>query len=233
MVVMDYNIARITIEALSAIACFLLLNYMIKPYKLKKQSRYLGLPVGFGILGLNFALTVFLLIPPLMYNPVLSWFAHFTRVFAFIFLAVTYYFSTKSKNRLLWDLTLSLLIVTFVASALILIYTPQESLSHYTVALTFIRILSILVLTYIILHTYRIHLANPNLTPIWIPLGFIFLALSQFLLLTVTLLIGSLDSSFTDILGWSGLAARLVGLAIFLFVTYRTFYSSEGMGHKR
>lgn len=230
---MDYNYVRITIEALSAIACFVLLKFMIKPYQLKKQSRYLGLPIGFGILGFNFALTVMLLTPPLWHNAALSWFAHFTRVFAFVFLAVTYYFSKKSEKRLLWGLTLSLLIVAFVASALILIYTPQGALSQYAVALTFIRILSILVLTYIIIHTFRIHLANPKQTPFWIPLGFLFFALSQFLLLTIILLRGSFASSYTDILGWGGLAARLVGLAIFLFVAYRIFYSSEGMGHKR
>ncbi len=225
---MDYNYLRITIEAASAIACFVLLKFMIKPYQLKKQSRYLGLPIGFGVLGLNFAFVVLLLIPPLFHNAALSWFAHFTRVFAFVFFAVTYYFSKKSEKRLLWDLTLSLLVVAVVASALILIYTPQDILSNYASALTFVRVLSIAILAYIIIHTFRIHLANPNQTPSWIPLGFLFLALSQFLLLTITLLGGFLSSSYTDILGWGGLAARLVGLSLFLFVTYRTFCSSEG-----
>jgi len=230
---MDYNYARITIEVLSVIACFVLVKFMIKPYQLKKQSRYLGLPIGFGILGLSFALTILLLIPPLYHNAALSWFAHFTRLFAFIFLAITYYFSNKSEKRLLWDLTLSLLIVAFIASALALIYTPQDTLSNYTVALTFVRILSVVVLSYIIIHTFRIHTANPNLTPYWISVGFLFLALSQFLALTCTLLRGSLDSNYTDTISWGAFAIRLAGLAIFLFVTYRTFYSSAGMGHNR
>ena len=230
---MDYNYARIIIEILSAIACLVLAKFMIKPYQLKKQSRYLGLPIGFGILGLSFALTVPLLIPPLYHNAGLSWFAHFTRVFAFIFLAITYYFSKKSEKRLLWDLTLSLVIVAFIASALALLYAPRDILSNYTVALTFVRILSLAVLSYIIIHTFRIHTANPNLTPYWVPLGFLFFALSQFLLLTCTLLRGSLDSNCTDTLSWVAFAVRLAGLTIFLFVTYRTFYSSEGMGHNR
>ena len=225
---MDYDIARITIEVLSAIVCFILVKFMIKPYQLKKQSRYLGLPVGFGILGLNFAFTVLLLVPPFMNNAALSWIAHFTRVFAFVFLALTYYFSTKSENRLLWDLTLSALIVGFIATALILLYTPQATLSHYTVALTFIRILSIGFLTYIVIHTLRIHIANPNPTPIWIPLGFLLLAVSQFLLLSVVLLRPTLASGYTNILSWGGFTVRLAGLAIFLLVAYRTFFSSRG-----
>ena len=89
MLGMDYNYARIFVEVFSVVVCFVLVRFMIKPYQLKKQSRYVGLPVGFGILGFNFALTVLLLVPPLMGNA-LSWFAHFTRVFAFVFFAVTY-----------------------------------------------------------------------------------------------------------------------------------------------
>jgi hypothetical protein len=229
---MDYDLARITVEAVSAVACFVLIKFMIKPYQLKKQGRYLGLPLGFGVLGLAYVFTVLLLIPPLFHNAALSWLAHFTRVFAFVFLAVTYYFSTKKAEnfRLLWDLTLSLLIVAFIASSLILIYTPKADLMQYTDALVFIRVLSIIVLSYVIIHTLRKYIANPNPTTICVPFGFILLAVSQGLLLLTTLL--PTASNYGNIWGWAGLAARLAGLAVFLLVAYRTFYSSKERGNR-
>ena len=105
---MDTDLARITVEAVSAIACLILVRFMLKPYQLTKQGRYLGLPLGFGILGINYVFTIMLLTTPFLHNAALSWLAHFTRVFAFVFLALTYYFSTKTTQtyRLLWDFTL-------------------------------------------------------------------------------------------------------------------------------
>jgi hypothetical protein len=229
---MDDTLIRIIIEAVSAIACFVLTRFMIKPYQLKKQGKYLGLPLGFAILGLSFALTIILLIQPQgLLKTELSWFAHFTRVFAFVFLAITYYFSTKTQNhRLQWDLSLSIAIVAFLALSLVLIYAPQETLSHYTDAITFIRLLSIGFIAYIIVHTLRIHRSNPNTTPKCIPLGFLFLALSQVLLLSYALLEASI---YTDILKWGGLAVRLAGVTVFLLVTYRAFYGIREKGIDR
>jgi hypothetical protein len=229
---MDDTTIRIIIEAFSAIACFVLTRFMIKPYQLKKQGKYLGLPLGFAILGLSFVLTIILIIQPQTFlKTELSWLAHFTRVFAFVFLALTYYFSKKTeKHRLQWNLSLSLIIVTFIALTLILIYAPQETLSHYTVALTFVRLLSIGFLAYIIVNTLRIHISNPNTIPKWIPLGFSLLGLSQFLLLACALLE---PFSYTDILKWGGFAIRLAGLTVFLVVTYHAFYSVRGKGTNR
>lgn len=229
---MDDTVIRIVVEAFSAIACFVLTRFMIKPYQLKRQGKYLGLPLGFIILGLSFVLTIILIIQPqTVLKTELSWLAHFTRVFAFVFLALTYYFSKKTeKHRLQWDLSLSLVIVALIALALILIYTPQETLSHYTVALSFVRLLSIGFLAYIVVHTLRIHISNPNTTPKWIPLGFFLLALSQFLLLSNALLA---SFNYTDILKWSGFAFRLAGLVVFILVTYHAFYSVRGKGINR
>ena len=165
------DIPRITIEIVSAIACIVLVRFMIKPYQLTREGRYLGLPLGFGILGLSYVFTVLLLSPPFFLNAALSWLAHLTRVFAIVFLAVTYYFSKKpSKNsRLLWNLTLSLLIVALITISLLLIFTPQSALAHYSAALVFIRSLSIVCLAYVIIHTLRSHWANPESAKLWIP----------------------------------------------------------------
>jgi hypothetical protein len=229
---MDDTIIRIIVEGFSAIACIVLTRFMIKPYQLKKQGKYLGLPLGFAILGLSFVLTIILVIQPqTLLKTELSWLAHFTRVFAFVFLAITYYFSTKTEtHRLQWNLSISLTTVVLIALTLILIYAPQETLSHYTVALTLVRLFSIGFLAYVIVHTLRIHNSNPNTTPKWIPLGFFLLALSQVLLLSYALLETSI---YTDILKWGGFVVRLAGLVVFLLVTYHAFYGVRGKGINR
>ncbi|MBT0158717.1 hypothetical protein G4O51_01895 [Candidatus Bathyarchaeota archaeon A05DMB-2] len=58
---------------------------------------------------------------------------------------------------------------------------------------------------------------NPDSTTLLIPLGYILLAISQY-----SLIIWAIDSSMFAF--WGALALRWWGLAIFLFVTYLTFY---------
>jgi hypothetical protein len=53
-----------------------------------------------------------------------------------------------------------------------------------------------------------------------IPLGYILLAAGQY-----SVMIWAVDSSIFAFFG--GLTFRLVGLAVFLFVSYRTFHRSE------
>ncbi len=221
---MQYDIVRITIELISAIACAVLVRFMIKPYHLTREGRYLGLPLGFGILGLSYFFTVILLSPLLFHNAALSWLAHLTRVFAFVFLAVTYLFSkTPSKNsRLLWDLTLTLLIVILITISLVLIFTPTAALARYGIALVFLRVLSLICLSYVIIHMLREHMANPHPTTIWVPFGFILLAISQFSLLLI-----NFCPSYASLCSWGGLAFRLAGLAVVLLVSYRTFYCTK------
>jgi hypothetical protein len=219
-----YDIPHIAIETISAIACIVLIRFMIIPYRLTRESRYVGLPLGFGILGLSFVLSVMLWIPPLSFNITLTWFAHLIRVFAYVFLAITYYFSKKpSKNsRLLWDLTLSLLIILLIASSLLLIFAPQDVLAYNAKPVFFMRILSIGCLFYVIIHTLRSHLQTPDVTKIWLPIGFILLTISQ-----ISLLLTQFTSGYGSIWGWGGLAARLAGLTVFLVVSYYTVYIEE------
>ncbi len=117
-----YDEARITVEIVSAIICFILARFMIKPYQLTREGRYLGLPLGFLFLGVSFTISSGSMLAgifsiPRNYYTEFSWLQLFIRTFAFLFLAVTYYFSKKpSKNsRLMWDLTFSLLAVVLMA----------------------------------------------------------------------------------------------------------------------
>ncbi len=85
---------------------------MIKPYSLTREGRYLGLPLGFAFLGASYAISAFTY-SELYYFSDFLWIQLLVRTFAFVFLAVTYYFSKKpSKNtRLMWDITFRIVIM--------------------------------------------------------------------------------------------------------------------------
>ena len=92
-----YAVERITIEAASAIACFILVRFMIKPFRLTRETRYLGLPLGFGFLGVSYAFSA------LSYSTIFSfsnwgWMQLLVRGVAFLFLLITYYFSKSEKK---------------------------------------------------------------------------------------------------------------------------------------
>jgi hypothetical protein len=223
-----YDIPRITVELLSIIACIVLVRFMIKPYQLTREERYLGLPLGFGILGISFFFNIIALTVPFYSIPVLTWPQHVTRAFAFIFLATTYYFSNKSKNkRTFWNLTLSSLIIALIILSIVLIFTPQFELTKYQyVQWYLIRPLNIICLLYVFIHTLRSHIKKPDPTTIWIPLGFILLAASQF-----TLALWYLN--YSSLVFWAGLAFRSIGLAVFLIVAILTFYTPTGKKYEK
>ncbi len=128
-----YQEARVTVEVVSVIVCFILVKYMIRPYWLTREARYLGLPLGFGFLGISYAISA-IAYTGLYHFFELLWIQFLARTFAFVFLAMTYYFSKKtSKNtRILWDLAFSLLIVSLIALFLVLFIFPQVTLNTYT-----------------------------------------------------------------------------------------------------
>ena len=129
-----YDVERITIEVASAIACFILVRFMIKPFRLTLETRYLGLPLGFGFLGVSYAFSA------LSYSPLFDfnnegWVQLFVRAFAFLFLAVTYYFSkSEKKPKLLWNTTLGILTAIFVILILLIIISPKFLRSDYQFA---------------------------------------------------------------------------------------------------
>ena len=215
-----YDVERITIEIASAIACFILVRFMIKPFRLTGETRYIGLPLGFGFLGISYAFSA------LSYSPLFD-FADvrvaqlFVRAFASLFLVMTYYFSKAAKKpRLLWNTTLGVLAAIFTVLIILGIIAPQSLWPDYRLAHIFVRGFGLICFVYISIHSLKHHTEKSDPTTLMTPLGYILLGIGQY-----SALIWAIDRSFFALFG--GLALRLAGLAIFLFVSYRTFYNSE------
>ncbi len=216
---------RVAYELTSAILCFILVRFMIKPYQLTRQGRYLGLPLAFGLLGASYFFSSLIYAELPFFRQDFLWFQLVARTFALMFLAATYYFSKKPSetSRLLWNVTFSLITVAIVTSVVAVIFMPQFSFDSYRTASQFVRIFIIICLTYVIIHVLRSHMAKPDPTTLLIPLGYILFAISQY-----SLIIWAIDESMFAF--WSALALRWGGLAIFLFVAYVTFYGSQKKG---
>jgi hypothetical protein len=215
-----YDIERITIEVISAILCFILVRFMIKPFRLTGETRYLGLPLGFGFLGASYTFSA-LSFSPLFNFDNSGWVQLFVRAFAFLFLAVTYYFSRSEKRpKLLWNTTLGVLAAILTILILLAIIDPEFRWPNYLQAQVYVRIFDLICLSYISIHALKSHIEKPDPTTLMIPFGYILLGIGQY-----SLLIWAIDVSIFAF--FAGLAFRLTGLAIFLFVSYRTFYSSE------
>ncbi len=215
-----YEVERIAVEVISAIVCFILVRFMIKPFRLTGETRYLGLPLGFGFLGASYAFSA------LSYSSLLDftsygWIQLLVRGFAFLFLAITYYFSKSEKQpKTFWNVTLGVLVATFAILILTVTVTPQTLLSSYDLAQTIVRGFSLACLFYISIHALRSHVKMSDPTTLAAPFGYILLGMGQY-----SALIWAVDASLFAFFG--GLALRLAGLAVFLFVSYRTFYRSE------
>jgi hypothetical protein len=225
----DTTLSRIIVEIASAIVCFILVKFMAKPFQLTKEARYLGLPFGFGFLGISFVISaiVYSLRSSVFWIDLL-WFQSFTRTFAFVFLAMTYYFSKKpTKNsRLLSHVIISLFVVVLVTAFLVLFIAPLiASDGGYGASQIYVRIFNLICLSYVALHTLKGHIEKPDPTTIWIPFGFILLGISEY-----SLLFWYTDLSLAALAG--AMTLRLIGLSVFLFVSCRTFYSSEKKGEK-
>jgi hypothetical protein len=220
-----YETELITIETVSAIACFILLIFMAKPFRLTRETRYLGLPLGFGFLGASYAISA------VSYSPLINfsnwgWIQLFIRGFAFLFLATTYYFSkSKKKPKLLWNATIGIITAMLTILILFAIISPQVSRPDFVQYYIFVQFASLICLCYIIIHGLKNHIEQLDPTTIVIPLGYVFLAMEHY-----SSLIWVVEWSYLALFG--GLVFRLLGLAFFLFVTYRTFYSSEKRENK-
>lgn len=219
-----YVFERITIEVVSAIACFILVRFMVKPFQLTEETRYLGLPLGFGFIGTSYILSA-LTYSQLLYDySYIKWLQLFIRAFAFLFLAVTYYFSKSAKGpKLLWNATLAVLATVFTISILVAIINPEYVFPIYLQASVYVRIFNLLCLTYISIHALKSHIEQPDPKTLTIPFGYILLGIGQY-----SLLIWAVDSSIFAF--FAALALRLAGIVIFLFVSYLTFYRK---GEKR
>lgn len=214
-----YQEFRITYEVTSTILCFILVWFMTKPYRFTRDPRYVGLPLAFGLLGTSYFFSAIVYAQPSFFPCDMLWFQLVARTFAFVFLAATYYFSKKpfKTSSLLWNITFSSIVVAVIALFLMVIFSPQFDFQSYLNASPYARILIMICLTYIIIHVLRSHMEKPDPTTLLIPLGYILLAISQY-----SLIIWAVDASMFAF--WGALTLRWCGLAIFLFVTYLTFY---------
>ncbi len=204
-------------EPSSAILCFILVWFMLKPYRLTGEASFLGLPIGFGIMGIGHLIAT----AAAFYNN-LSWYMLVFRTFSFVFLAITYLFTGRSskKSQQLWNITLSALIVTLIALSFMGVVSPNPVGPNYTTASIYCRIFMEVCLLYIIFYTLRSHLQKPDPNTLWFPLGFILFAISQY-----SFIFFNIDR--TDAALWGGLVFRFIGLIVFIVVSYRTLYSKK------
>lgn len=218
------NPALIVAEVVSAMLCFILVRFMMKPYRYMGEGQYIGLPLGFAFLGFSYLfMGLSMFFETSLFVEELKWLQLFTQAYAFAFLAVTYYFSRKAsskRTRLRWEITFAGLIFAAVVSYLIVFEPPWFGLPSYKTVDEYFRTFNIICVSYISVHTLRSHASRPDPKTIWIPLSYLLLGFGQY-----SSLIWSLDSSFSAFVGAHFL--RLSSLLIFLFVSYRTFYGSR------
>lgn len=195
---------------------------MAKPFYATRENRYLGLPLGFGFLGVSYLLSAIAHISPLFSVNTLYWLQLLARPFAFLFITFTYYFSKKpSKNtRILWDVILSILFVTLTVLLVLIFVAPQFDLSNYRVVAIYVRGIDLVCLLYVTLHTLTSHLANRASIRVLTPIAFTLLGIAQF-----SVLIWAIDGVIFAF--YSGIILRIVSLVIFLVISVRTFYSRQ------
>lgn len=222
------NPVLILAEVVSAILCFILLRFMIKPYQYTGESRYVGLPLGFGFLGASYLfMGLASSSDSLPFIEDMKWLQLFTQAYAFAFLAMTYYFSKQTAERKLlwWQVTFTGLIIGLIVSYLIVFEPPSLALPSYKIVDEYFRFFNIIFASYLSLHTLRSHTVKPDSKTMWFPLGYVLLTFSQY-----SFLIWSLDSSFTAFAGAHVL--RLAGLLVFLFMSFHTFASPHDVTTK-
>ncbi len=186
----------------------------------------MGLPLGFGFLGVSYAVSAFTHLYPLasFSSLPLAWFQLLLRPFSILFLAFTYYFSKKSsKNtRLMWDVTLSTIIVALTSLAFSFLSPRNSNWEIIMVLSIFVRIFNIVCLLYITIHTLRSHLAAQDSKTILTPFGYLFLLIGQY-----SLLIWDTGDVRNEFPFYGGLVLRWIGLVLFLLIAYRTFYGAN------
>ncbi len=208
---------RVAIEVVSAVACAILVRFMIKPYIFTREARYIGLPLGFSFLGSSYLLSAIIYMQPNFMDTNLKWIQLLVRSFSFAFIAMTYYFSKKpSKNtRLAWDLTLSTLILTSLIGVLIIVVLPQYIFQSNIAASIPFRAFNLACLIYITFSCVKAHIETPDTTTIWAPFGYVLLAIGQY-----SIIIWAIQEN--EFAFWGALTLRLIGLSVFLLITYQT-----------
>jgi hypothetical protein len=206
----------VVIEVVSAILAFVLVWFMARPYRALGDSRYLAFPLGFLLLGFSYifmGMSMLLIVPSSVERA--KWMHLFTGAYAFMFLGVTYHFSSKGPERkvrpfVLGLITLSLLLL--VVLVVVLFFPPMLRFPDYKAADEYFRLFNMLIALYIAFYALRSHIADPEPKTIFAPLGYALLAFSQY-----SLLIWSLDASYSAFVGAHVL--RVFSLTVFLYIS--------------
>ena len=216
------NAAFVLVEIFSAVLCFFLLKYMITPYRITREARYLGLPLGFAFLGASYLFMGFAYyFDSFLFVQELKLLQLFTQAYAFAFLAVTYYFSKSSKSKnMLWTVTYAGLVFVAVMSYLFIFEPPMLGFPGYKTIDEYFKLFNLFCLSYIFVHTLRNHLSKPSPKTFWIPLSCLLFAFGQY-----SSFIWSLETVFVANVGAHIL--RIAGLIVLIFVVYQTFYGSR------
>jgi len=215
------EVVELAVEVVSAVLCFALVKFMYKPFGLTREGRYLGLPLGFAFLGISEILLSIGIMPSFEQFRFLSL---LTRTFAYVFLAATYYFSKQpAKNsRLIWDVVLSSIVVALTTSTLLFIRSSELGQTIPTNLSVALRMLSLICVSYMCVHTLRSHIRSPEPSTLWIPMGFVLLGISLY-----SLIIWAAEE--TPAMGYAfvgGIVARLAGLSVFVAVSWSSFYKN-------
>jgi hypothetical protein len=216
------NLTLSSLDAVSAVICFVLVWYMAKPYRYTGGRQYIGLPLAFSFLDASFFMGLARLLESASIVDVMRWIQLFTQSYAYAFLAVTYFFSKTGKNstRIWLKIAFVGILSVAVVSYIFIFVAPIYDLPNFNSVDDYMRIFNIVCLTYIVIYVLRGYVHKPTANTIWIPFGFLMLDFSQY-----SFLIWSLDASFIAFLGAHFL--RLVGLLIILIVAYQIFFTSS------
>lgn len=217
------NYPTIVVELVSAVLCFVLVRFMINPYRATGESRYLGLPVGFSLLGFSYIFMIAALyFKSFSLIEETTWLTIFMEAYAFAFIAATYFFSKKpaDNSRLLWNGFYAVLIITALSLYLVLVEPPTYGSQDFGVANRDVLLFNIACIVYISIFTLRNHFLKPDPQTILVPFGYILLGFSQY-----SLLILSMGPNFVASVGANLL--RILGLLIFVWVAYKSFHVSQ------
>lgn len=217
------NLVLILLESISAVMAAVLVRFMIKPYRMTGESRYLGLPLGFAFLGISY---IFMGVSLFVEDPLVvdrvKWLQLFMGAYGFVFLAVTYYFSARTPqrgSRIFMHAIVSLAFLVLVLLFIILFLPPVFAVPGYREADEYFRLFSMILAVYVTLTALRSHALKPEPKTILAPLGYALLGFSQY-----SFLIWSLDSSFSAFAGAH--VIRIASLLVFLFVSYKAIIAT-------
>ena len=159
------NPVLILIEIISALLCFILLKYIIAPYRLTREARYIGLPLGFAFLGVSYLFSgLVLFFDSFLFVEEIRWLQLFTQSYAFVFLAITYFFSkSKTPKDSRWSITYAAIIFSVFISYLIIFEPPILGLPSYKTVDEYFRLFNILCLFYVFIHTLRSHISKDEI----------------------------------------------------------------------